>query len=848
MPSSARADDGAIIVEGLVTDSITDTALPGAIVTLHRSAEESVPIAFCQTDDRGMFSLSLSGDQEAKVCRVRLLGYKAQTIAIDSSDPLTHLVIRLTRSSEQLPEVVVVGLPITHSGDTLTYRADEFRTNNTYSAEDLLKRLPGITVDTHGVISYMGKAVQGVMIESRDLVADNYRTATRVVRAEDIKSIDVLERYQRVKLLRGLKDGEGAMINIRLKDNTMHHPAGSVSPGLGRTHHRVIHELSADALLVRPTHQTLSAMYVGNSGSSNTPDISSQNKIPSTETVGILDKDVSGGNPSAGSLSSYNYGGTINQLLALTSDRTIKYNGGYAWTGSERQQDLKGSLYNGERNVPLIQSKRSRYKDQQGYLTIDYTVNDTTTYFKNDFRIELSKDHKTHNITRNETPLVEEIRGTEVRISDKISGIRRSGQEIKQFRGSIRYSRLPSLYRVVPSGPLAYRTDGSGQNVYGESSLSYGRLLSDHLILSGNAGLSASYGSVLISSLQSLMVQGGWVMAESSPELSYHDPRLKWGFSLPLSLSVSRFVTDSSRQSGQPMRARLGFATHISYRPSVRWRIAGRASYRDQDNPRLYDYLTGTYQSSFDQVVKKTSVAVRRIKTLSSTVDIEYRSAIDGIFASWTSTAISRKSNNLSDVIYRGTAREHIITERTSSSTLLISETHFSKYFSGISTVLTLSTGYNYSDLPILRRGEESRVRNHTFTCSGKVDANSPSWLELIGCAEVLWMSSSGRFGTQRGGDVSCSVTLSASPSEQWSFSASYTGSRILMAQERIPFRSFLDTDITYRHGRHRIVLACSNLLNTQWDPLLSFDRGDQSIINSVSRRRRTLLTYTLKF
>ena len=183
MPSSVRADDGAIIVEGQVTDSITGTALPGAIVTLHRSAEESVPIAFCQTDDRGIFSLSLNGDQEAKVCRVRLLGYKAQTIAIDSSDPLTHLVIRLARSSEQLPEVVVVGPPITHSGDTLTYRADEFRTNNTYSAEDLLKRLPGITVDTHGVISYMGKAVQGVMIESRDLVADNYRTATRVVRA-----------------------------------------------------------------------------------------------------------------------------------------------------------------------------------------------------------------------------------------------------------------------------------------------------------------------------------------------------------------------------------------------------------------------------------------------------------------------------------------------------------------------------------------------------------------------------------------------------------------------------------------------------------------------------------------
>ena len=124
VPSSARADDGAITVEGLVTDSITGTALPGAIVTLHRSAEESAPIAFCQTDDRGMFSLSLSGDQKAKVCRVRLLGYKAQTIAIDSSDPLTHLVVRLARSSEQLPEVVVVGPPITHSGDTLTYRAD----------------------------------------------------------------------------------------------------------------------------------------------------------------------------------------------------------------------------------------------------------------------------------------------------------------------------------------------------------------------------------------------------------------------------------------------------------------------------------------------------------------------------------------------------------------------------------------------------------------------------------------------------------------------------------------------------------------------------------------------------
>ena len=83
----------------------------------------------------------------------------------------------------------------------------------------MLKKLPGITVDSEGKIKFGDKEVERVMVENDDLFERGYQTLTQNMPTKPLDKVQVLKNHSRNKLLKGIENSESVAINLTLKED-----------------------------------------------------------------------------------------------------------------------------------------------------------------------------------------------------------------------------------------------------------------------------------------------------------------------------------------------------------------------------------------------------------------------------------------------------------------------------------------------------------------------------------------------------------------------------------------------------------------------------------------------------
>ena len=129
--------------------------------------------------------------------------------------------IALTSKSKLLAEVIVKsGSPIKIKGDTTVYTADSFKVRAGANVEELLKKLPGIQVDKDGKITAMGEQVKKVLVDGEEFFGDDPGIATKNLRADIVKEVEVFDKKSDQATFTGIDDGvKDKTINLKLKDN-----------------------------------------------------------------------------------------------------------------------------------------------------------------------------------------------------------------------------------------------------------------------------------------------------------------------------------------------------------------------------------------------------------------------------------------------------------------------------------------------------------------------------------------------------------------------------------------------------------------------------------------------------
>lgn len=223
-------------VKGVVVDNEAAVNLHNAsILVLH--AKDSMLYQFTRADQAGRFSF----DNMPPGDYILLSTYP------DYADYVEHFTLDSTQSVKDfgnlnmrlkatlLEEVLVTGVrAITIKGDTTEYDARAYVIQPNDKVEDLLKQLPGITVDQNGQITAQGKTVEKVLVDGEEFFGDDPTLVTKNVRSDMVDKVQLFEKKSDQAEFTGIDDGQRTQtLNIKLKEDKKKGYFGKVDAGGG---------------------------------------------------------------------------------------------------------------------------------------------------------------------------------------------------------------------------------------------------------------------------------------------------------------------------------------------------------------------------------------------------------------------------------------------------------------------------------------------------------------------------------------------------------------------------------------------------------------------------------------
>jgi len=224
----------AVTVRGKVTDTSGDP-MPQATVRLLK-ASDSTFVAGVKTNVSGGYAIS-GVRTGTYVIEAKYLGYNTakENVKVGKSD-VTAPTLVLGESSIMLGEVSVVGVKpaIKVKEDTIEFNADSYKTQPNAVVEDLLKRLPGVEIDSDGKITANGSEVKKILIDGKEFFSDDPKVASKNLPVNMVDKLQVVERKSDLARLTGVDDGEDeTVINLTTKPGMKNGYFGVAEGGYG---------------------------------------------------------------------------------------------------------------------------------------------------------------------------------------------------------------------------------------------------------------------------------------------------------------------------------------------------------------------------------------------------------------------------------------------------------------------------------------------------------------------------------------------------------------------------------------------------------------------------------------
>ncbi len=207
----------------------------GATVRLESKNGKIAPVSAVTNTSGGFRAIGLVTD--SFTITITHIGYTpiSKTIFI-SENTKTLEKITIQKGAKSLDEVSVTSTvaPTQQKGDTVQFNASQFKVNSDATAEDLLKKMPSVTVDRAGTVTAQGEQVRKVTVDGKDFFGDDATAALRNLPAEVIDKIQVFDRLSDQAQFTGFDDGNSVKaLNIVTKANMRNGQFGRIYAGYG---------------------------------------------------------------------------------------------------------------------------------------------------------------------------------------------------------------------------------------------------------------------------------------------------------------------------------------------------------------------------------------------------------------------------------------------------------------------------------------------------------------------------------------------------------------------------------------------------------------------------------------
>lgn len=185
-------------VRGIVTDEKGE-AMVSVVIKVYGAGNNKM-LKYALSGKDGRFDIPVKDEWLPAKLTFSYIGYRLKEVTV--SDTRSDNKITMTEEALSLKEVTVKSAPISSHGDTLLYNVAAFRSASDRNIEDVIRKLPGISVSENGTISYQGESINKFYIEGLDLLSGRYALATRNISPDDIASVSIYENHQPKKFLK----------------------------------------------------------------------------------------------------------------------------------------------------------------------------------------------------------------------------------------------------------------------------------------------------------------------------------------------------------------------------------------------------------------------------------------------------------------------------------------------------------------------------------------------------------------------------------------------------------------------------------------------------------------------
>jgi len=222
-----------VVFKGIVKNKINSKPIEGASVVVKQNTNF---LGYTYTNEKGYYELSIN------IVGVNIINLEVSSLGFNkfkdviplNNQTLFENTIFLSEKIESLSTVVIKSTEkIEINRDTIAYKLSAFKDGTEKTVEDMLKNLPGITIDSNGNIEALGKPIQKILIEGEDLANSNYKIISKNLDVNTLKSIEIIDNYDENPVLKQFLNSQNTVINLKLKDDKKSLLFGKSEAGIG---------------------------------------------------------------------------------------------------------------------------------------------------------------------------------------------------------------------------------------------------------------------------------------------------------------------------------------------------------------------------------------------------------------------------------------------------------------------------------------------------------------------------------------------------------------------------------------------------------------------------------------
>jgi len=223
-------------IKGATVDSASKAKLTTTIAVLN--AKDSILQKFTHAADDGSFTITglPAGKFFLLIAGPGYDDHKEVFTLAQGAMEHNFGDIKMRAAAKELKEVTIKAdvAAIKIKGDTIEYNAKAYVIQPNDRVEDLLRQLPGITIDKDGHITAQGERVQKVLVDGEEFFGDDPTLVTRNIRADMVDKLQLYDAKSAQAKFTGIDDGvKIKTINVMLKEDRKTGVFGKMDAGVG---------------------------------------------------------------------------------------------------------------------------------------------------------------------------------------------------------------------------------------------------------------------------------------------------------------------------------------------------------------------------------------------------------------------------------------------------------------------------------------------------------------------------------------------------------------------------------------------------------------------------------------